>query len=193
MSNSDSDDKKIRCERCDKVFAYHQGLYTHRKSKACSQFVSTMINSKQYIDTLEINIDELMLSDDIHKVFKYLFKHNNYNRLPFIIYDKKRKLIRFLVDENQYIIDKHYTLIESFLNKIRYLIIKKINKSNLTGGGDSDSSQELKFLNVMLRDFDIKSILTLTLHGIEGYKITEKNESTPLWDEDYDCENDDNN
>lgn len=193
MSNSDSDDKKIKCKYCNKVFAYHQGLYTHKKSKACSQFVSTMINSKLYIDTLQINMEELIMCDDINNVFKYLFKHNNYDRLPFIIYDKKRKLIRFLQDENQYIIDKHYSLLESFLNKIRYLIIKQIDKSKLNDGGEFSSSKELTFLNVMLSDFDIKIILTLILQSIDKYKIKEIIIDTPLYDEDYDCEKDDSN
>ncbi len=194
--NSDSDcnlRKKITCENCGKSFSYHQGLYTHKKSKSCKQLVSEMINSKNYINTLDINMNELILCDDINKVFKYLFKHNNYNRLPFIIYDKKRKLIRFLTDDNQYIIDKDYVLIENFLNKIRYMIIKKINKSKLADGDENTCSDELKFLSVMLSDFNIKNILTLTLHGIEGNKIITKIKSTPLYDEDYDCENDENN
>jgi hypothetical protein len=194
--NSDTDcklSKKIKCENCGKSFSYHQGLYTHKKSKSCKQLVANMVNSKKYINTLEINMNELILCDDINKVFKYLFKHNQYDRLPFIIYDKKRKLVRFLTDDNQYIIDKDYVIIENFLNKIRYMIIKQINKDKLADGDENTSSNELKFLSVMLSDFNIKNIMTLILQGIEGHKIKTKIESTPLYDEDYDCENDENN
>ena len=194
--NSDCDykpSKKIQCENCNKTFSYHQGLYTHKKSKSCKQIVKNMVNAKQYIDTLNINMQELFLADDINKAFKYLFKHNKYDRLPFVIYDKKRKLVRFLTDDNQYIIDKDYVLLENFLNKIRYMIIKQINKDKLADGDENTSSNELKFLSVMLSDFNIKNIMTLILQGIEGHKIKTIIKSTPLYDEDYDCENDENN
>jgi hypothetical protein len=171
MSSSDNDFsdsgeknfKKICCKDCGKKFSYHQGLYTHRKSGVCKKILSTMMNSIDYIDNLKIDIEELKLCDDINIVYKLLFKNNDYNKLPFIIHDKKRKHIRFLVNKDKYVNDKDYSHFISFLNKIRYIIIRQINKTKLYSSNPDKCSDNLIFLNVILGDFDVKQILKLVL------------------------------
>jgi hypothetical protein len=168
LSDSENTDKKVKkicCKDCGKKFSYHQGLYTHRKSGVCKKTRTNMINTIDYLEKLKINMDELIICDDINLVFKYVFKANDYNTLPFIIHDKKKKCIRILVDNEKYVNDKDYVYLVSFLNNIRYKIIKLINKSKLANDSEDSCTNELTFLNVMLKDFDVKLVLKHLLNA----------------------------
>ena len=172
MSSSDGDfsdtekkSKKIICKDCGKLFAYHQGLYTHRKSGVCKKTRTSMTNSVNYLENIKIDITEIIECDDINKVYKYIFKLNDYNTLPFIIHDKKKKCVRFLVDDDKYVNDKDYVYLNSFLNNIRTKVIRLLNKSKLYSDNEDSCTKELVFLGVMLKDFNIKEILKLILNA----------------------------
>ena len=124
-----------------------------------------MNTSVKYLENVKINIDELIEFDNIIDVYKHIFKLNNYNTLPFIITDKKKKSIRFLENEENYINDKNYVYLNCFLNCIRNKVIRLIDKSKLYSNSnkDGDFSKELYFLNIILKDFDVKTILKIIL------------------------------
>jgi hypothetical protein len=164
FSDSEKKTKKIICKECGKLFAYHQGLYTHRKSGVCKKTRTSMTNSVNYLENIKININEIIECDDINKVYKYIFKLNDYNTLPFIIHDKKKKCVRFLVDDDKYVNDKDYVYLNSFLNNIRTKVIRLINKSKLYSDNPDSCTKELTFLGVMLGDFNIKEILKMILN-----------------------------
>jgi len=163
FSDTEKKAKKIICKDCGKLFAYHQGLYTHRKSGVCKKTRTSMTNSVNYLENILIDINEIIECDDINKVYKYIFKLNDYNTLPFIIHDKKNKYVRFLVDDDKYVNDKDYVYLNSFLNNIRTKVIRLINKSKLYSDSEDSCTKELKFLSVMLGEFNIKEILKMIL------------------------------
>jgi len=195
-SGSDNEEKKVKkicCKACGKKFSYHQGLYTHKKSGVCRKTFDDMINVNKYIDNFSVDINNIIDCDDINKVFKYVFKQNDYNKLPFRIYDKKRKLIRILIEDDKYVNDKDYYQFERFLNKVRYIIMRHIDKNKMATMDDS-TSKELIFLNTMLGDFDVKIVIGFVLSATTDEKPSDiKVDDTPLFDDDYDCENDENN
>jgi len=122
-----------------------------------------MTNSVNYLDNIKIDINEIIECDDINKVYKYIFKLNDFNTLPFVIHDKKKKCVRFLVDDDKYVNDKDYIYINSFLNNIRTKVIRLINKSKLYSDSEDSCTKELVFLGVMLKDYNIKEILKMIL------------------------------
>ena len=156
--------KKICCKDCGKQFSYHQGLYTHKKSGVCTGGIEGMINTQQYLDEIKIDINEIIEIDNINSVYKHIFKTNNYDKLPFRIYDKKRRLIRILV-EDKYKIDNDYKQLQIFLSRIRMIIIRKINKKNMLKSSGDIVCLEMSFLNTMLSDYDHKFILSNILES----------------------------
>ena len=85
--------------------------------------------------------------------------------MPFVIHDKKKKCVRFLVDDDKYVNDKDYVYLNSFLNNIRNKVIRLINKSKLYSDSEDSCSKELIFLGVMLKEFNIKEILKMILNA----------------------------
>ena len=163
FSDNEKKTKKIICKDCGKLFAFHQGLYTHRKSGVCKKTRTSMTNSINYLENIKIDINEIIECDDINKVYKYIFKLNDFNTLPFVIHDKKKKCVRFLVDDDKYVNDKDYIYINSFLNNIRTKVIRLINKSKLYSDSEDSCTKELVFLGVMLKDYNLKEILKMIL------------------------------
>jgi len=152
-----SETNRFKCANCDKTFSFNQGLYKHIKSGTCS-VNDININTKEYIEKMEYDTEELKNYDDINDVIFNILQKNNLSNLPFLIFNKRLRHIRIKVEDDKCNVDNSHYQLKLFFERIRRIVVRSIDKSVLLKFNRT-SDLLVNFINVMMSDLNTNTII----------------------------------
>jgi hypothetical protein len=148
---------RFKCANCDKTFAFNQGLYKHIKSGTCA-VNDININTKEYIERMDFDTEELKNYDDINNIIFIILRKNDITNLPFIIFNKRLRHIRIKVEDDKCCVDNSHYQLKLFFERIRMIVVRSVDKSILLKFNE-ESDKILGFINVMMSDLSTNIII----------------------------------